>query len=327
MDDARAARTARAARRSASRRRRQAAGCLVAVLAGVLVLVGAVVAVVLGLRHAAPGPGPVAARCSAELDGTRWFLDPEQASNAATIAAVTVRRDLPARAATIALATAIQESGLRNLTYGDRDSLGLFQQRPSQGWGTAEEVRDPVYATNAFLDVLVRVEGWRDLDVTDAAQRVQRSAFPEAYGDHETEARAWASALTGYSPGAVTCTPGAESAPVPDVDRLTARITRDLGALPVARPERGRAGERLVVDARPLGAGTAADDERVAWAVAQWAVAASGLRDVGAVTVDGRSWVRGKDGWHTAPTATGSPSAGDRSGPGRGRVEITVATG
>ncbi len=94
---------------------------------------------------------------------------------------------------------------MRNLDHGDRDSLGLFQQRPSQGWGTPEQVQDPVYATNAFYDALVKVEGYRDLPVTDAAQRVQRSGFPLAYGDHEPEARLVASALTGYTPGGFTC--------------------------------------------------------------------------------------------------------------------------
>ena len=129
-------------------------------------------------------------------------LSTEQAENAALIAAVAVQRGLPARAASIALATAYQESKLRNLDHGDRDSLGLFQQRPSQGWGTPEQILDPYYATNAFYDALVKVDGYETMRITEAAQEVQRSGFPEAYADHEADARALASALTGYSPAA-----------------------------------------------------------------------------------------------------------------------------
>ncbi len=86
---------------------------------------------------------------------------------------------------------------------GDRDSAGLFQQRPSQGWGTRRQVQDPTYATNAFYDALVKVDGYQDLRITEAAQAVQRSGFPEAYEEHAPGARALASALTGYSPAPV----------------------------------------------------------------------------------------------------------------------------
>ncbi|WP_408898771.1 hypothetical protein ACJ5H2_06600 [Nocardioides sp. R1-1] len=129
----------------------------------------------------------------------------EQAENASLIAAIGVRRGLPARATSIALATAYQESKLRNIDYGDRDSLGLFQQRPSQGWGTPEQVLDPVYATNAFYDALVKVPGYEDMEITVAAQEVQRSAFPDAYADHEADGRALASALSGFSPATFSC--------------------------------------------------------------------------------------------------------------------------
>ena len=98
----------------------------------------------------------------------------------AVIAAVAQRRGLPPRAVTIALATAIQESKLRNITYGDRDSVGLFQQRPSQGWGNREQILDPAYAANRFYDALVRIEGYEDMRITEIAQRVQRSAEPKA---------------------------------------------------------------------------------------------------------------------------------------------------
>ncbi len=127
-------------------------------------------------------------------------FDPEQTGNAALIAALSLKRDMPPRAATIALTTAIQESKIRNLRYGDRDSLGLFQQRPSQGWGTEEEILDPVYSTNTFFDALVKYKGYESADITTIAQKVQKSGFPEAYRDHEGEGRVLASTLTGHSP-------------------------------------------------------------------------------------------------------------------------------
>jgi hypothetical protein len=112
-------------------------------------------------------------------------ISPEQAANAATIAQVAWDRGLPDRAVVIALATAQQESGLRNIDYGDRDSLGLFQQRPSQGWGSEAQVQDPEYAAGKFLDRLVQVPNWQTGRLTEVAQTVQRSGFPEAYQKHE----------------------------------------------------------------------------------------------------------------------------------------------
>ncbi|HEY2205450.1 MAG TPA: C40 family peptidase [Pseudonocardia sp.] len=112
-------------------------------------------------------------------------LSEEQRQNAALIISVAKGMGLPPRAWLVALATAMQESGLRNLDYGDRDSLGLFQQRPSQGWGSAAEVTDPIHATTTFLDHLRQIPGWQQLPVTDAAQVVQRSAFPDAYSRWE----------------------------------------------------------------------------------------------------------------------------------------------
>jgi hypothetical protein len=100
--------------------------------------------------------------------------DPEeQIPNAETIQATGIAMKVPARGQIVALATALQESGLRNLDYGDRDSLGLFQQRPSQGWGTAAEVRDPVHASTKFYEGLLKVSGWQSMTVAQAAQAVQ----------------------------------------------------------------------------------------------------------------------------------------------------------
>ena len=143
--------------------------------------------------------------CRVTVSGQSYDLDLEQSQNAAIITAESIRRDLPAHAATIALATAMQESKLRNIDYGDRDSLGLFQQRPSQGWGTAKQIMDPWYSSGKFYEELVKLGNWKTISVSDAAQQVQRSRYPEAYRKHEPLAKAWASALTGQSPSALTC--------------------------------------------------------------------------------------------------------------------------
>ncbi|MCV2464366.1 C40 family peptidase [Streptomyces sp. ICN988] len=119
----------------------------------------------------------------------------EQVPNAETIQATGVAMNIPARGQVVALATALQESGLRNLTYGDRDSLGLFQQRPSQGWGTANEILDPVHASTKFYEGLKKVSGWQSLSVTQAAQAVQKSGFPEAYAKWEPLATALQKAI------------------------------------------------------------------------------------------------------------------------------------
>jgi hypothetical protein len=232
--------------------------------------------------------------CTAVASGRTVTLDAEQASNAAVITAVAVKRKLPARAATIALATALQESKLRNLTYGDRDSLGLFQQRPSQGWGTRAQVTDPVYASNAFYDVLVKIEGYRNLSVTKAAQKVQRSAFPSAYADHEADARVLASALSGNSPAAFTCvfSPTHAKAQQPGGSGLTARADllahaaeRELGATVTASGAKGTSLD-LHLESGP---GTPAAD---GWALAHWAVARGQAMQVIAVGTTDRSWSR-----------------------------------
>src|SRR3954467_926326 len=133
--------------------------------------------------------GPMAtAECTLPASGVN--LTGEQLANARTIAQVAWDRGLPERAVVIALATAMQESRLRNLDHGDRDSLGLFQQRPSQGWGTPEQVQDPVYAAGRFYDHLIQYPGWDTGDLTDAAQGGQRRGFPEASPKHEGTAAA-----------------------------------------------------------------------------------------------------------------------------------------
>ncbi len=125
-------------------------------------------------KDAAP-PG-----CHVSLENQTYTLSPEQTSHATTIAAVGKRMGMPDHAVSVALAAALQESKLQNLQYGDRDSLGLFQQRPSQGWGSESEVLTPHYAAGAFYRRLARIRGWESLPVTTAAQRVQRSGGADA---------------------------------------------------------------------------------------------------------------------------------------------------
>ncbi|GAB6986717.1 hypothetical protein [Nocardioides pyridinolyticus] len=266
--------------------------------------------------------------CTATVGGRTVELDVEQAENAALIAAVSVGRGLPARAATIALATAYQESKLYNLEHGDRDSAGLFQQRPSQGWGTFEQVTDPWYATNAFYDELAEVEGYESMEVTDAAQRVQRSGFPEAYADHEADARVLASALTGNSPHAFSCRIGGE--PAPERDRLTdSGLTRradvvrqeidelfadppmggfEPGGVSTGHIEGSAHYEGRAVDVfvRPINA----ENKIRGWAMAQYLVAMADRLSIRTVIFDGRIWTSGSrsgDGWrdYDAPDRAG----------------------
>ena len=283
----------RPSRRPARRRPARAALAVVAVLG---VLAAAVVGIVVGLDRLTPDE-PATASCTATVDGTSWSMTPDQAQHAALFAGMATQRGLPARAVTIAIATALQESRLENIDYGDRDSIGLFQQRPSQGWGTVEQIMDPVYATGQFYDRLVEVEGYQDMTITQAAQAVQRSAFPEAYAQHEGAARTWASALTGYSPHAITCTlpePDGEAFSYGSPQSVAQRAARDLGDLRVEELHGGDdTPDYAVLHAEDLGA----DVERQAWAVAAWAVATASQTGVESVEVAGRTWDRSDGSW------------------------------
>ncbi|MCG6497103.1 C40 family peptidase [Kitasatospora sp. A2-31] len=173
-----------------------------------------------------PGPGPqpvdsaaVAAQVKKILDGSTGQVGPiagldnpaVQIPFAKTIVATGMSMNVSARGQVIALATALQESNLRNLSYGDRDSLGLFQQRPSQGWGTAEQIQDPVYASTRFYKALLEVPGWEQLPLTVAAQKVQRSGFPDAYAKWEPLSTALQQAISQVLSG--SSTPGPAPSP------------------------------------------------------------------------------------------------------------------
>lgn len=283
-----------------------------------LALVAAVVGLVALAVDRGIRPLLAAEECVAEVDGHRVTLSLEQAENAALIAAIAERRGLPARAVTIALATAYQESKIINITYGDRDSLGLFQQRPSMGWGTEEQVMDPVHATHAFYDALVRVDGYRDLDVTVAAQEVQRSAFPDAYADHEADARVLASALRGHSRAAFHCTTSGEAgatSPDPLPNGLTERadvVRQEIEGV-FGRQSLGGFEPRGVTSGHMSGSthysGRAVDvffrpvndeNKRRGWAMAHYLVAQADRLGIGTVIFDDRIWQSGRrsgEGW------------------------------
>ena len=206
-----------------------------------------------------PHLGP---ECTVRANG-EVTLDFVQMANAATITAVGVRRSMPERAVTIALATALQESKLENLDDGDRDSIGLFQQRPSQGWGTADKIQDPRYATDKFYSALMRVKGWKKMRVTEAAQKVQRSAYPNAYEKWADESAVLARALTGRATGAVECTVSGDPAlrGAAAATALTKGLKLDWGAR-LAKVEPGPA-DGLTVDVTDASAG---------WRYAHWLV-------------------------------------------------------
>lgn len=244
------------------------------------------------------GQGIRSGTCTAAGLGTSRTYSSEQTANAALISAVAVDRGLPPRAASIALATAYQESRLENIAHGDRDSLGLFQQRPSQDWGTPEQIMDPVFATNSFYDALVAIPGYEGMDLNDAAQKVQRSGVPEGYRDHETEGRIYASALTGQSGAELVCdleAPDGAVDPRGLQDSLAAQFPRRTAAGTVRSslvPARGAAPEV------PEGAGASAvvidpgGDATLGWALANWAVARAADDGVVQVSYGGRTWRR-----------------------------------
>ena len=272
-----------------------------------------------------------------------YSLEAEAASNAAAIAAVASRRGLPERAVTIALATAMQESGLRNITHGDRDSVGLFQQRPSQGWGTARQIQDPVYSAGKFYDHLVKVPGYSRLPLTAAAQRVQRSGFPQAYAKHEADATLLTAALTGRTAAALSCTTGrgpGDDEPG-DPARVRAHLVREFGeevltprgdgdepvrpgvsaaAVPAdSAAAHSGAGERAARPGRSAHPSLTvpARERRRGWELAHWAVANAKELRIERVAFQGRVWSadRAGDGWRTqAPSSASAPRGGSGDG-------------
>lgn len=230
-------------------------------------------------------------KCTALAGSTLHTLSPDQASNAALIAAVATRRGMPTRAGAIGIATSIQESKLTNIDYGDNagpDSRGLFQQRPSMGWGTEAQVLDPLYASESFFKELATFD-YASMSLTDAAQKVQRSGFPLAYAAHEDKATAFASALTGASPSTLNCTlrpaqgEGSTKVLATDLMDATGQRAQVLGESRVRIPVRGKQG----------------------WAIAQWAVANAEKHHTVSVSYAGMVWDRSGGRWTPETTDDG----------------------
>ena len=259
---------------TADRRRRRITTAIAGGVAGLLA-VAALVTLIDTLRQR-----PASVGCTVTVGTTTFSFGLDQAENATTIAAIGRELRMPDHAVTVAMAAALQESNLHNLSYGDRDSVGLFQQRPSQGWGTTNQLMTPSYAATAFYDALQHVPNWRDLPVTVAAQRVQRSAAPDAYAKWEPQARSLAIALTGERAAAFACRyPAPHSSASPP--SYAATLTRETG---VTRLD-------------------AALPDAQAWTVASWLVGHASSFHITTVSLHGRRWTATSGAWRSTSTS------------------------
>jgi phage shock protein PspC (stress-responsive transcriptional regulator) len=246
-------------------------------------------------------PFTAVAGCQAGTGPDAVPLATDQAAIAATIAGVAVRYGLPARALTIAYATGLQESKLENLSYGDRDSVGVFQQRPSEGWGTSAQLQDPVYATTKFFSALVQVPGYLKLPINVAAQDVQHSADGSAYLNYVDEAGTLTSAFA--TSRAVTCWKGTGD-PTVRLDLHGAAIQLDATF--------GVPGQRSVLTSITRIRSGKADLIQAAsaagWTVADWLVTEAASYGITHVSYAGYIWTEGtgSTAWHRDP----GPSVG-----------------
>jgi hypothetical protein len=230
-------------------------------------------------------------------------LDPEQAEVASTIAGVAARHRLPRQAVTIALAAALQESKLHNLDYGDRDSVGIFQQRPSEGWGSATQLQDPVYATTKFYTALTKVHGYAAMPVEQAAQDVQHSADGSAYQQWTDIARQLTGYFTGNSAHGVSCwyTPAGQA----NLAGVKGQIGETFG--PAGRKA---VVVRITTDRSGKKTSAVLYVQRAAgWTVASWLVAHAEAYHLSHVRYAGFSWkaANGNMGWQRESNPT-SPS-------------------
>ncbi|MFD3688428.1 hypothetical protein ACFWTE_26810 [Nocardiopsis sp. NPDC058631] len=228
----------------------------------------------------APEPG-----CRLDLSDGEYEMEAPQVVSATTVSGVAFSRDLPPEAVTVAYATVWQESAFHNLEYGDRDSLGLFQQRPSQEWGEPEQILDPVYSTRSFYDELVEVDDWSGIPVFEAAQAVQRSADGYAYDQHEGLSERMAEVTTGDLGPSLTCWYDAET-----LDALRAGDADTAGA----QEEMARV---FGVDPAtlPVGGDQESRTGDLGWAMALWAVAHAEEYGLTSVSYGDQRW-RASDG-------------------------------
>jgi hypothetical protein len=280
----------------------------------VLVLVAAGYLIYHSFRNVISPPPPPG--CQAGSGAQAIDLDPEQAEVAATIAGIAARHRLPRQAVTVALAAALQESKLHNLDYGDRDSVGIFQQRPSEGWGPAADLMDPVYATTKFFAALTHVRGYATMPVSEAAQDVQHSADGSAYTQWEMLAGQLAGYFTGQSPHGVYCwfTPSGKAGKA-NLAGAVQRIAQTFGPAGqkavVARVSLTRSGKKGAQRSAVLHVRQAS-----AWTVASWLVANAQDYRLSEVRYAGYVWkaANGSKGWQRASTPT--PSSGKNASQG-----------
>ncbi len=256
------------------------------------------------LRPRPPAPPPPGCQVGTGLQAIS--MDTGQAAVAATIAGVAARHRLPRQAVTIAYAAALQESQMENLGYGDRDSVGIFQQRPSQGWGTTSQLEDPVYATTKFFAALVQVRGYARLPVDQAAQDVQHSADGTAYQQWAPLAASLAGYFTGAPPHGVSCwyVPPAKA----DLAAAAKGLAQTFGP-------RGRAGVVTgITTDRSAEAGDGSvtvvhTKQDAAWTVADWLVAYAQDYGISQVWYAGYKWnaADGSAGWQRAGPAQRQP--------------------
>jgi hypothetical protein len=230
-----------------------------------------------------------------------FTLDTDQAAVASTMvgAVTSYRVRLPERATVLVLAAALQESKLRNLltNEGDRDSVGVLQQRPSQGWGKVpgqpdsiadrvKRLNDVGFATTIFLDyLLAHVPHWQTLPLAQAIQEVQRSADGSLYAQHEVEAQQLADALQGIKPAGITCS--------------FEKPTKVASAAVVAE----QAGAQLGIDTPRAAGPRTVRVPGARWQTVAWFVANANRLGIERVAYAGKAWTRA-DGWQTAPATS-----------------------
>lgn len=247
--------------------------------------------------------------CQAGTGVNAIGLDFGETADAATIAGVAARERLPREALTVAYATALQESKLENPSYGDRDSVGIFQQRPSEGWGSRAQLEDPAYAARAFFGALVKIPGYAKLPVDVAAQDVQRSADGAAYEQYAQSGAALATDLTA-TPHAVTCwyDPASQAASEGVSAKLNLR-----GALSGLADAFGRPGADGAVTsvsvARAGGSAVISAARGDGWTAANWLVANASSYGITQVSYGGYQWTAGLNETSWQPD---SVSAGTR---------------
>ena len=264
-------------------RRALTAIALLAVLAGAGYLVW----------HAfAPVIAPVLTGSGCEASGGHQsiLLDTEQGSIAATIAGVAHQQAMPRVAVTIAYATAMQESKLHNLSYGDRDSVGVFQQRPSEGWGPRKDLEDPIYASTKFFRALKAIPGYRKMPVYQAAQAVQHSADGVAYTQYEKMATAMTPAFTGQRGHAVYCWSGSASRAPADVTGITTGLGTTFGVAVSRQVTDQRDSRGSSADGNSTKLQVRIGQPRLGWEVATWLITHASTYHIHQIRFGGYQW-------------------------------------